>query len=238
LKFHRCGPTLMSGMKLSLPTNLPVMTLPEMVFFPQALLPLHIFEPRYRLMLRDVLANNRIFAVVGLNEDLNEEPDQFEPPYRIATAGIVRVCQKNGNGTSNLLVQGLCRIELMHIVREEPYRRVEVRPLVSKAVPTGADALRMKEKLVRLVALRQKLGAPVPPEIMELLRAVYDVENLVDLTAYNLCESAPVKQRLLETLDTKLRFDLLVQQMRTEIESLKLQKKVQGAVSDEDIARN
>ena len=58
------------------------MTLPNTAFFPQALMPLHIFEPRYREMLRDVLASNRLFAVAGLDlERLNDfaggDPDNF-----------------------------------------------------------------------------------------------------------------------------------------------------------------
>jgi Lon protease-like protein len=52
--------------EIQVPDEVPVMTLPNLAFFPQALLPLHIFEPRYRQMLRDVLASNRIFAVACL----------------------------------------------------------------------------------------------------------------------------------------------------------------------------
>ncbi|HTO02917.1 MAG TPA: LON peptidase substrate-binding domain-containing protein, partial [Opitutus sp.] len=52
---------------ITLPEELPVMTLPNVTFFPQAVMPLHIFEPRYRQMLRDVLAADRLFAVAGLN---------------------------------------------------------------------------------------------------------------------------------------------------------------------------
>ena len=54
-------------MEIKLPDEVPLMTLPNTAFFPQALMPLHIFEPRYRHMLRDVLGSNRLFAVAGLN---------------------------------------------------------------------------------------------------------------------------------------------------------------------------
>src|SRR6266498_3423213 len=97
-------------MEITLPDEVPVMTLPNTAFFPQALMPLHIFEPRYRQMLRDVLASNRIFAVAGMNLERLSEPGSFEPSYRVAGVGIVRACQKNDNGTSNLLLQGLCRV--------------------------------------------------------------------------------------------------------------------------------
>ncbi|HVU15964.1 MAG TPA: LON peptidase substrate-binding domain-containing protein [Candidatus Didemnitutus sp.] len=60
---------------VKVPPTLPVMTLPRTVFFPQALLPLHIFEPRYREMLRDVLATTRIFAVARLDPSRAAESD-------------------------------------------------------------------------------------------------------------------------------------------------------------------
>src|SRR5687768_4282008 len=123
-------------MEIVLPEEVPVMTLPNVASFPQALMPLHIFEPRYRRMLRDVLGTNRLFAVAGLNPAQMNQPGQFEPPHRIASVGIVRACQKNEDGTSNLLLQGLCRVEITGIVRDEPYRQIRVRALSSAAGAT------------------------------------------------------------------------------------------------------
>src|SRR5882757_5542155 len=111
-------------MEITLPDEVPLMTLPDVAFFPQALMPLHIFEPRYREMLRDVLSTNRLFAVAGLNA--RDDTGRFEPLYRVATIGIVRACQGNEDGTSNLLLQGLARVEVKGIVREHPYRSVRI----------------------------------------------------------------------------------------------------------------
>src|SRR5215218_4679591 len=116
-------------MEITLPDEVPVMTLAHTAFFPQALMPLHIFEPRYRQMLRDALASNRLFAVAGLDLERLNEPDHFEPPHKIASVGIIRACQKNDNGTSNLLLQGLCRVEILKIVHDEPYRWIQIRAL-------------------------------------------------------------------------------------------------------------
>ena len=91
--------------------------------------------PRYREMLRDVLASNRLFAVAGLDSRRLGEDGLSEPPHRIATVGIVRACQKNGNGTSNLLLQGVARVEITHIVADAPYRRIRVRALASEEGP-------------------------------------------------------------------------------------------------------
>src|SRR5687768_1077195 len=141
-------------MEITLPDEVPVMTLPNTAFFPQALMPLHIFEPRYREMLRDVLASNRLFAVAGLDLGQVSEPGSFEPPFKVASVGIVRACQKNDNGTSNLLLQGLCRVEIVKIIRDEPYRRIQVRALSSKAGASEDENQALRRELSRLLNVK------------------------------------------------------------------------------------
>lgn len=225
-------------MKITLPDEVPVMTLPNVTFFPQALMPLHIFEPRYRQMLKEVLSTNRLFAVTGLDVKLLDQPGQFEPPCRVASVGIVRACQKNANGTSNLLLQGLCRVEVLDIVTDEPYRRIRVRALPSEPVTDPAENARLRVELARLIALKQKFGAPVPPEMAEFLRTVEDPEVFIDLAAFSLCENSALKQKLLETLDVRRRLELFAHQLRRDIETLRLRRKLQGGLPDERIADN
>jgi len=225
-------------MEITLPDEVPVMTLPNVAFFPQALLPLHIFEPRYRQMLREVLATNRLFAVTGLNPDLLGRPGQFEPPHRVASVGIVRACQKNADGTSNLLLQGLCRVQFLEILDDKPYRRVRVRALASEPGGEPAENARLRRELARLITLKQKFGAPVPAEMAEFLRTVEDPEVFIDLAAFSLCENSALKQKLLETLDVRRRLELFAQQLRGEIEALRLHRKLQGGLPDDRISGN
>lgn len=225
-------------MEITLPDEVPVMTLPNIAFFPQALMPLHIFEPRYRQMLRDVLATNRLFAVAGLDLERIEEPGNFEPPYRVATVGIIRACQKNENGTSNLLLQGLCRVEIVRIVRDEPYRQIRVRALASEAGASPDENEALRRELSRLLNVKLKLAASGAREMTAFLKTVEDPEAFVDIAAFSLCEDSALKQRLLETLDVHLRLELFGAQLRSEIESLKLRRKLQGRLPDERIAEN
>lgn len=225
-------------MEITLPDVVPAMTLPNVTFFPQALLPLHIFEPRYRQMLKDVLASNRLFAVTRLDLELAASTEQFEPPHRIASVGIVRACQKNDNGTSNLLLQGLCRVELLDIVTDEPYRQVRIRALESEPVADAAENARLRAELARLIGLKQKFGAPMPTEMTDFLRTVEDPEVFIDLAAFSLCENSALKQKLLETLNVRTRLELFSRQLRTDIEDIRLRRKLQGTLPDEKISNN
>jgi Lon protease-like protein len=225
-------------MEITLPEEVPVMTLPNTAFFPQALMPLHIFEPRYRQMLRDVLASNRLFAVAGLDIGRINEPGGFEPPHRIATVGIIRACQKNDNGTSNLLLQGLCRVEILRIVRDEPYRRIQVRALTSEAGASEDENRALRRELSRLLNLKQKLAASGSIEMTAFLKTVEDPEAFVDIAAFSLCDDTFLKQRLLETLDVHRRLKLFGARLRNEIEELKLRRKLQGRLPDDRISEN
>ena len=198
-------------------------------------MPLHIFEPRYRQMLKDVLAADRIFAIAGLHPD--SDPSE-ERGQRIATAGIVRACNLNDDGTSNLLLQGITRVKCLGIVSEEPYRRIRIQALTSEREPDENLGLRLRKRVERLITLRRQLGAPTPEGFTQFLRSIDDPEAFVDLAAFTLCPSPALKQRLLETLAVEQRLQLYGDALRQEIDKLTLQKKLQGGLADDDIDRN
>jgi len=224
--------------EITVPDEVPVMTLPNVAFFPQALLPLHIFEQRYREMLRDVLATNRIFAVAGLDQSLLGQPGTIEPQHRIVGIGIVRACQKNDNGTSNLLLQGLCRAEISGIVCDDPYRRIRIRTLRSEPGATSSENERLRAELARLIGLKTKLAETNAGELTAFLENVVDHETFVDIAAFNLCENPALKQTLLETLDVHRRFQLFNRALRRDIADIKLRLKLQGGLADDRIADN
>lgn len=222
--------------EITLPDEVAVMTLRGVAFFPQALLPLHIFEPRYRQMLRDSLDSHRLFAVAGL--DVTCKSKAFEPPYRVATVGIVRACQGREDGTSNLLLQGLTRVEVTEILGEEPYRRVKIRALASDPGATEEENDRQRAQLSRLLSTRLRLGGGGPSELTKFLRSIDDPETFVDLAAFNLCSDARLKQRILETLSVHDRIALLSGWARREVNALRLRHTLQGGLADEDISKN
>jgi Lon protease-like protein len=224
--------------EIIVPDEVPVMTLPNVAFFPQALQPLHIFEPRYRQMLRDVLAGNRMFAIAGLDASQLGQSGDPEPQHRVAGIGIIRACQKNDNGTSNLLIQGLCRAEIDSIVSDEPYRRIRIRALTSEPGASVDETQRLRVELSRLITLKLKLADNPAAHLSSYLKNVTDPETFVDIAAFSLCENPALKQTLLETLDVYRRFQLFNRELRRDIEQIKLRRKLQGGLADENIADN
>jgi ATP-dependent Lon protease len=186
-------------------------------------------------MLRDVLATNRLFAVAGINP---RKPDDFEPPHRIATMGIVRACQENKDGTSNLLLQGLARVEIQGIVRDEPYRTVRIRALASQPGADEEENGKLRARLSRLLVTRQRLSGEASNELTRFLKSVNDPEIFVDLAVFSFCDKPRLKQKLLETLDVHERMELFSADVRADIEAIKLRHKLQGGLSEDGIAGN
>ena len=129
-----------------LPSEVPVMTLPNAILFPQVMLPLFIFEARYRKMLRDVLEGNRMFAIA-----MQKPSSPKGTPSNIAGLGLVRAAVTHEDGTSHLILQGVARIALTETLKQRPYRLEKFRMLESKRTNSLAvDAL--SEKVLDLVA--------------------------------------------------------------------------------------
>src|SRR5437588_3745295 len=105
---------------VDLPEEVPVMPLPGAVLFPHALLPLYIFEPRYRQMLDHALKRDRMFSIALMKPSCPEwqAPEDF---FHFATVGLIRACVGRGDGTSNLVLQGLHRVRFTSFEQENPF---------------------------------------------------------------------------------------------------------------------
>ena len=115
---------------IELPDAVPVMPLPGALLFPHALLPLFIFEKRYREMLQHALSNHRMFCVALIRPERGdwESPEDFR---QVATIGLIRACVGRGDGTSNLILQGLQRVRFTGFEREQPFPIARGEPLES-----------------------------------------------------------------------------------------------------------
>src|ERR1019366_545532 len=97
INLGRCaGAGILSGVRL--PKQIAVMPLPNAILFPRVLLPLYIFEPRYKRMLADCLKGERMFAVALLRRGWETE-GRNPTPYPIASIGVIRTCMARPDGS-------------------------------------------------------------------------------------------------------------------------------------------
>jgi Lon protease-like protein len=209
------------------------MTLPNATLFPQALLPLYIFEPRYRQMLADALNSHRMFSVA-----MQRPGDSRETPLIVAGLGLIRVSVGHKDGTSHLILQGLTRVELERPVRYKPYRIQRIRPLATPPCDSvAADALLAKMR--ELLRERLELGLPFPSpfptppaanagnapqmpplsakDIMGYLDSIPDAELAADLVSCAVLKGAAERQAILEAVEVETRLRRLIQFLMRDI---------------------
>lgn len=172
----------------------------RLVLFPGQVLPLHIFEPRYRLMINQCIDEERPFGVVLMREDT---PDwrtysgDMELPYPVGTTAHIRRLERLDDGRLNIITLGLHRFRVREMRFDMPYLQGEVDafPLAGVAAPDDTGAVnRLLRRYVKV--LSQVLNSDIDLEEMP-----QDPQGLAYLAAGALQIPWDEKQQLLETPD-------------------------------------
>lgn len=182
---------------MQFPDQVGVMVLPNAILFPQALMPLYIFEPRYRQMLRRALEEQRMFAV-ALMEDSGK-------PRDVAGVGLIRACVDRPDGTSNLILQGLARVRFTGFEQDEPYPIGRIEVLPSADTDSALARTRAQRIIDRVKHLGGGSGQAESGAVVEFLTQLSDLDSLADIVTYSFIKDVPTRQDILETLDVDLR---------------------------------
>ncbi|QIF01369.1 LON peptidase substrate-binding domain-containing protein [Roseimicrobium sp. ORNL1] len=185
----------------TLPDRLPVMVLTDCHLFPGCLLPLYIFEERYRLMLTHVLSTNRMFCVGS-----RESTEEGSPVQPYTTAGLVRACVKQSDGTSQLLLLGLRRIRLTGWVQEKPFKVATIEPVAT--LPEDLDRAReLKRQVLELFA---NACIEEAKQLRAALEGTHDPELVCDVLSYHFTRCPKLQQKLLAEVSLIKRYEMLL----------------------------
>ena len=201
---------------IELPAEVPVMVLPGTQLFPNALLPLYIFEPRYRAMLAHALAGSRMFCVSTVRPGVTEAKGDGDL-HPISGVGLVRACVGKDDGTSNLILQGLARVRLTGYVQVRPFRIARVEELRSFG-STSVEAEALGAKVMELCQQFKEGGAQLPGQLDTFLSHLTDPGLLADLVAHTFVADPVARQRLLEEADVAARLRLLIRCLTSDTE--------------------
>ena len=193
-----------SGLRDLLPAlpSLPLFPL-STVLFPGALLPLHIFEPRYRAMIRDVLEGHGALAVVLVTDA--ERLDEHGHPQiaGVAGAGVIVDHVELPSGRFNILVRGRARVSLAELpFRDKPYRRA--RATVLEPPPGEVAASDLASLLAAAAAFAARVREREPGFELPLPKDA-PAGAVADLCAHHLVLDARERQSVLETLEAGAR---------------------------------
>jgi uncharacterized protein len=177
-----------------LPPTIPIFPLPNVVLFPNVVLPLHIFEPRYRTMVAESLEQDRIIGMVLLRPGWEDEYEGRPAVYEIGCAGLITHAERLGDGRYNIVLQGLEKFRIVDEDDSRPYRLARIDSIEETARDVEKEDLQLARRRLESLLVPQPSGrsveAKVPPSMAN--------EDLVNALAQYL-ELEPVeKQALLE----------------------------------------
>jgi Lon protease-like protein len=188
----------------------PLFPLPNVVLFPRAVLPLHIFEERYRTMTADVLEGHRQVAMALLQPGW--EKDYYSRPAieSVVCVGTILSHEKLPDGKYNFLLQGHTRARVTREHGEKPYRLAALEPVPE--INDDESGLSVERERLRQVFRPAMLGAtPVGRQFKQLMAGCLRTADIADLVAFNYIEDVRLKQSLLEDSDVRRRVRRIVE---------------------------
>jgi uncharacterized protein len=197
---------------------LPLFPLPNVVLFPNVFLPLHIFEPRYREMVADAVASDRMIGMVLLRPGWDRDYQGMPPVYPVGCSGVITHVEALADGRFNIVLRGLERFRVIDEDRTLSYRRARVEPVFE--MPLRNDdraAIRtQRSKLEALLAPSVERTGTLRGADLRMPAAMPD-EDLVNALAQYLDLEPLEKQALLEKPCLRSRAESLVELLEMKV---------------------
>ncbi len=197
--------------------ELPLFPLPQAVLFPGALMPLHVFEPRYRQLTRDALDSHKMIAVVQLLPGGDAQSSQPAIAH-VAGIGAIVEAQELPDGRYNILLEGRARVHLSELPFVPPYRRARAEVLEDRHVDISDvdqhSLIAVANAFTGFVQARDaSFHFTLPPSLPS--------GRIADLCAHHLILDARERQKLLETLDPGERVRAVSESLAMQLAMLK-----------------
>lgn len=193
-----------------IPEKLPIMALPGTCLFPGGRIPLHIFESKYRDMLTDVLSGDRMFCIGNLEQSGTELDDNNNiSPF--TTAGLLRACVLNHDGTANLILEGVKRVKILSIENNKPYKvgKVQiVETTVNNYERVQSDSDKLKSILKRNYF--DYSNSDQEMQLNQILQNLNSPEDTINFAAQHFITHQAILQKILSLASLDDQFDLIV----------------------------
>jgi Lon protease-like protein len=200
------------------PERLPIFPLPNVLLFPNMTLPLHIFEERYKRMVNDCLQGDRLLGLFLLRQGWDEE-GATPTPYDVGGMGRITRAVRYPNGSMDILLSGLARVQVLRYVQQKPYLIAEI-----EMWPDEPDDSEGVEALTRrMVGLFQRYVVAKVGEGHELLKNLKMLASPIDLlhlVVTNMPLDVHQKQEILNLRPIDERITMMITFLNQELTAL------------------
>lgn len=202
-------PTSQTACTFNLPETMPVMVLGDCYLFPGCLLPLFIFEERYRLMLSEALRSHRMFCI-GTRVKAADDGYEILP---VSTAGLIRACKKQEDGTSHVMLQGMRRIRFADWKQSKPFAIAQIEPMETVVETEAGYVNELKDRALDLLPDAKACAGDAMRNLRAALVKIECPELVCDILSYHFVRR-PAAQRLLLTEPVlERRYDTLLAEL-------------------------
>jgi len=192
-----------------LPETMPVMVLGDCYLFPGCVLPLYIFEERYRLMLAHALQTNRMFCIGTRTQGIDNQGEIVT----VSTAGLIRACKKQEDGTSHVMLQGVRRIRLTGWQQEKPFVLAKIEPM-DTVIETEREYLdELKQRCMDLLPDAAASSGDAMRSLRMTLDQIQCPEIVCDILSYHFVRNASAQRSLLVEPVLERRYDRLISEL-------------------------
>jgi len=189
--------------------TVPLFPLPNVVLFPRAVLPLHIFEERYKTMTSDVLAGERLVAIALLKPGWEKEYHQRPAIESVVCVGQILNSERLADGKYNFLLQGRIRGKIIAEENSRPYRVARIEPIVESSV-MEIDLTNDRQRLMEMLCSGKMASTAAGKELQKILASGLPTHEVADLIAFHVLNNIRLKQSLLAEPDVARRVCRLV----------------------------
>lgn len=185
--------------------------LPNLVLFPHVVQPLHVFEPRYRDMTADALADDNLIAMALLKSDWESAGGELPPIHKVVCLGRIVANQLLDDGRYLLLLRGLSRARIVReFISELPYRTARLELMRDTLSLSIKETQRIRHDLAELILPRFSGAEADKQRLKDLFEGEMALGALIDCLCFQLPLTVPRKQEMLEETDVATRARTLI----------------------------
>jgi Lon protease-like protein len=200
--------------------ELSIFPLPNVTLFPGALLPLHVFEPRYRELLRDTLSRRSVMAIARLKPGFEQDYEGRPPVFEVCGVGAVESCSEREDGRFDIALRGVARAR---ILEELPPLRAFRQVRAQRLREPAADAALVAAWQLKLGSLWERLAPHLPQQVRDLsalTRGADGPSAYSDRLAAAMIADPDASQQLLAEADPAERLRLLTSRVQELVDAL------------------